>query len=101
METKGRTPNRGSAKGPMGLPTFSGESGRLLGMGLELGLLIGGLAYLGYYLDGRYGTAPWLAFTGVMLAMVGGTYNLAKVLLKPTKKPTKKPAKQSKKPPAP
>ena len=71
------------------MPRFGGESGRLLGMGLELGLLIGGLAYLGHWLDNRYGTGPWLAFTGVMLAMVGGTYNLAKLLLKPTK-PVKK-----------
>jgi len=89
METPDRKPDSGSKRGSMGLPTFSGETGRLLGMGLELGLLIGGLAYLGYYLDGRYGTAPWLAFTGVMLAMVGGTYNLAKVLLKPTNKKNK------------
>lgn len=75
---------------PRGIPRFTGESGKLLGMGLELGLLIGGLAYLGYWLDERYGTGPWLAFTGVMLAMVGGTYNLAKVLLKPNKKFAKK-----------
>lgn len=83
-----REPTPGS--GPRGMPKFTGESGRLLGMGLELGLLIGGLAYLGYWLDNRYGTGPWLAFTGVMLAMVGGTYNLAKVLLKP-KTPANKP----------
>ncbi len=64
-------------------------------MGMELGLLIGGLAYLGYWLDKRYDTAPWLAFSGVVLAMVGGTYNLAKELLKPSKTFSKKTARKT------
>ena len=51
---------------------------RLVARGLELGLLIGGLGYAGHWLDGRYGTGPYLALTGISLAMVGGCYNLAK-----------------------
>jgi F0F1-type ATP synthase assembly protein I len=51
---------------------------RLAGLGLELGMMIGGLAYLGYLADRRFDTSPWLTLTGVLTAMVGGCYALAK-----------------------
>jgi F0F1-type ATP synthase assembly protein I len=38
-------------------------------------ILLGGL---GYYLDGRWGTAPWLLVTGLGLGIVVGFYELVK-----------------------
>lgn len=38
-------------------------------------LLLGGL---GYFLDGRLGTKPWLAVAGLLLGIVVGFYELIK-----------------------
>ena len=45
---------------------------------MELAAVIGVLTYAGWWLDGRYGTSPWLALTGVALGLIGGTYNVLK-----------------------
>lgn len=58
---------------------------RLMGMGLELGALIGGVTYLGHLADVKWGTHPWLAASGAILSTVGGCYNIAKAILKPRK----------------
>ncbi len=63
---------------PMG---YSPQAWRMIGRGIELGLIIGGMTFLGYLGDERWGTGPWLAFSGAMLGMLGGTYNLAKDML--------------------
>jgi len=60
---------------------------RLIGRGIELGLIIGGLTFLGHLADQWWGTEHWLALTGALLATVGGSYNLAKDVLFP-RKPT-------------
>lgn len=38
-----------------------------LGLGLEMGLTVAGMTWLGFYLDQRWGTAPWLLLTGGLL----------------------------------
>jgi F0F1-type ATP synthase assembly protein I len=48
------------------------------GVGLELAGATAGLALVGYWLDGRFGTAPWGLIAGVILGLVGGLYNLVK-----------------------
>ena len=40
-------------------------------------LLLGGL---GYWLDGRWNTAPWLLVTGLVLGIVVGFYELVKTV---------------------
>lgn len=45
-----------------------------LGLGLEMGLTVAGLTWLGHYLDERWGTAPWLLLTG---GLVGAASALA------------------------
>ena len=50
------------------------------GVGFQLaGSVVGGLL-LGAYVDKHWGTAPWLAMTGLILGSVGGFYNLIKIL---------------------
>jgi len=65
---------------------------RMIGRGIELGAIIGGLTYLGYLGDARWGTWPWLTFAGAVLATVGGCYNLAKDMLLPKKKTANPPS---------
>ena len=48
------------------------------GAGLELAGATAGLALLGYWIDGRFGTAPWGLVAGVVIGLVGGLYNLIK-----------------------
>ena len=51
---------------------------RYSGVGLELAGAVAGLALLGYWIDGRYGTAPWGMLVGVVIGIVGGLYNLVR-----------------------
>lgn len=48
------------------------------GVGLELAGVTAGFALLGYWIDRRYGTAPWGVLIGVVLGLVGGLYNLVR-----------------------
>ena len=48
------------------------------GVGLELAGATAGLALVGYWIDGRFGTAPWGILGGVVIGLVGGLYNLVK-----------------------
>lgn len=54
------------------------EDADAAGAGLQFGLTICVFALLGLWLDGRFGTAPWLLVTGVVLSVVGGTVSLIK-----------------------
>ncbi len=64
---------------------YSPSAWRLVGRGIEVGLIIGVLTYLGHLGDQRWEAGPWLAMTGALLGMVGGVYNLAKDMLFPKK----------------
>lgn len=52
---------------------------RALGVGLELAMVIGGLAYGGHYLDETWGTDPWLLLTGVIVGTLGGGWHALKM----------------------
>lgn len=51
---------------------------RYSGAGLELAGATAGLALLGYWIDGKFGTKPWGILAGVFIGIVGGLYNLIK-----------------------
>ena len=51
---------------------------RYSGVGLELAGATAGLALVGYWIDGRFGTRPWGMIVGVVIGLVGGLYNLVK-----------------------
>ena len=51
---------------------------RYSGVGLELAGATAGLALLGYWIDRRWGTAPWGFLAGVFIGIVGGLYNLVR-----------------------
>jgi F0F1-type ATP synthase assembly protein I len=49
---------------------------RYSGVGLELAGATAGLAFVGYWIDGKFGTSPWGILGGVTIGIVGGLYNL-------------------------
>jgi len=51
---------------------------RYSGVGLELAGATAGLALVGYWIDGRFGTQPWGILSGVVIGLVGGLYNLVR-----------------------
>ncbi len=51
---------------------------RYSGVGLELAGATAGLALVGYWIDGKFGTSPWGILGGVAIGLVGGLYNLVK-----------------------
>jgi ATP synthase protein I len=51
---------------------------RYSGVGLELAGATAGLALVGYWIDGRFGTRPWGMIAGVVIGLVGGLYNLVR-----------------------
>lgn len=72
---------------------------KALGIGLELTMVIGGLAYGGHWLDQKWDTDPWMLLTGVILGTFGGGWHAMKMAnggklpdfgLAPKKKPSPK-----------
>ena len=51
---------------------------RYSGVGLELAGAIAGLAFIGHWIDSRFGTPPWGILGGVVIGLVGGLYNLVR-----------------------
>ena len=51
---------------------------RYSGVGLELAGATAGLALLGYWIDGKFGTSPWGILGGVIIGIGGGMYNMVK-----------------------
>lgn len=50
--------------------------GRYAGLGFQFVASMGVLGLLGYWLDGRLGTRPWLMIVGIFLGAAGGFYSL-------------------------
>lgn len=57
--------------------------GPLLNLGLNMALGIALLALLGHWLDGRWGSDPWLTLAGAVLGVVVGFVNLFRAALPP------------------
>ena len=52
---------------------------KALGIGLELAMVIGGLAYGGHWLDQKWGTDPWMLMIGVIFGTCGGSWHAMKM----------------------
>jgi F0F1-type ATP synthase assembly protein I len=46
--------------------------GPYLTMGMELAIAVVGMFFIGRWIDGHWGTAPWGMFVGLGLGVVGG-----------------------------
>ena len=65
---------RGDLRGPMRALGLVGGLGFVLAATTALG------AWLGYYLDGRWGTGPWLTLVGTLVGMGVGFFEVGEVL---------------------
>lgn len=52
----------------------------LAGLGVEFAVSVAGGCLLGWYLDGRWGTSPWLLITGAALGFGLGLYSMIKAV---------------------
>ena len=59
--------------------------GKFLGLGLEMAVGVGLGCVIGYWLDNKYGWAPWGMTIGAMLGLAGGMYLLIKQALQMNK----------------
>ena len=67
-----------------------GESGPLFTAGLQLGVSVIAMALLGWWLDNRWATTPWLTLAGVMFGAGAGLYQFIKTVNKVSKEEEKK-----------
>jgi len=66
------------------------EQGKYLGHGLTWVMSILLFFFVGFWLDGKLGTSPWLTLGGAFFGGAAGFYNLyAHVILEPTQKKKK------------
>lgn len=64
------------------MPGGSGSPGmRYAGLGIELAAAVGLLALGGWWVDGRFGTAPWGLVVGALLGLVGGMAHLVRTAM--------------------
>jgi len=54
--------------------------GLALSIGMPFGLLVSSGALAGYWLDGRFGTRPWLTLSGIVLGSAAAVLNMLRVL---------------------
>ena len=52
---------------------------RLAGAGFEFAGVVAAFCLLGWWLDRKLDTAPWLLVTGLVISFVGGMYRLWKI----------------------
>ena len=49
-------------------------------VGFQLAATVVGGMLAGHWLDGKWGTAPWMALTGLTVGSIGGFYNLIRIM---------------------
>ena len=60
---------------------FDSPGIRYAGLGVELAATVGVLSLVGWWIDGRFGTAPWGLVVGAVVGLVGGMANLVRTAL--------------------
>jgi ATP synthase protein I len=73
---------RGDVPGPSKRSPLA-EAAKYSQIGVMLVAPMLALGGIGYWMDGRWGTAPWLLLAGLILGMAGGFVNVLKLVLPP------------------
>jgi ATP synthase protein I len=60
--------------------------GNYLGLGMQLAVTVGVMVLLGYWLDNKFQTNPWLIIIFSFLGIISALYNFLKTVIKPPKK---------------
>ena len=66
--------DRESLPAPPSNPKRSGNM-RMASSGFDLAIVVGGFTAIGWWLDRKYGWAPWGVLVGAILGIVGGLTN--------------------------
>ena len=76
------TPRRPDGKGLQkeGGPGVFKSLGLLIGLGIELAASVAVTFFLGWYLDGKWGTAPWMMLALTTIGAGGGMYNFIRTV---------------------
>lgn len=61
------------------------QAGPYMTLGIQLVLTMVALGALGWWLDGRLNTAPWLMVSGLLMGAVGGMLNVIRMALRSSK----------------
>ena len=69
-----RSPSRDSVRS--GEPRQEPSPWNLAGAGFEFGAVVAVLALLGWWLDGKWGSRPWLLLVGTTVGVTGGLFKL-------------------------
>ena len=64
-----------------GLSKDAGEIGSLLGIGIQLTVTILAFAALGWWLDQKFETQPWLLLAGLLFGATGGMISFIRTAL--------------------
>ncbi len=64
-----------------GRPSTMQQLGPYMGMGFQLAITMCVFGGLGWWLDGRLGTTPWLLVAGCMIGAVGGMISMIRTSL--------------------
>ena len=57
-----------------------------LGLGLQMAAAMAAFGGLGYWLDGRWGTTPWLLVVGVVLGGIGGMISVIRASIRSSRR---------------
>ncbi len=60
--------------------------GNYLGLGMQLAVTVAAMVLLGYWLDKKFQTSPWLTLIFSFLGILSALYNFLKTVLQPPKK---------------
>ncbi len=66
------------------------QLGPLMGLGIQLAAAMVAFGGLGWWLDGKWGTGPWLMVSGLLLGAIGGMIKLIRVSLQAGSSGTRK-----------
>lgn len=56
--------------------------GNYLGLGMQLAVTVGVMVLLGYWLDNKFNTSPWLLIIFSFLGIASALYNFLKTVIK-------------------
>jgi ATP synthase protein I len=56
-------------------------AGPLFGSGIQLAAAVAVFFFIGRWLDGKFGTTPWLMLSGAMIGAAGGMYKFIRTAL--------------------
>ena len=66
---------------PVNSRSIADQGGSLLGIGIQLTVTILAFAAIGWWLDGQFGTEPWLLLAGLVFGATGGMISFIRTAL--------------------